>query len=283
MLKYNIALNEDGEGVISIFLDGNIETIDTTHPNFTRIMQAVVEGEDPTPLLSVESAVTRIDDRVSIVDEVLHFDGNPVHDHLANTILRYTREGRDTRGLVRFMERLASNPSRRSREQLFEWTQAKDITIDEDGYFVGYKGVSENMTSISAGFAIVNGKEHNGNIPNAIGSVIEMPREMVQDDPNQGCSYGLHVGNYSYARGFGRVLLEVKVDPADVVSVPADCSFQKLRCCKYEVLDIHELPEDDLSEYEPEAGWDDDDAYEALSPVVPSKFLERFRSKFRKN
>ena len=28
----------------------------------------------------------------------------------------------------------------------------------------------------------------------------------------------------------------VKIDPADVVSVPSDCNYEKLRTCRYEVV-----------------------------------------------
>ena len=31
-------------------------------------------------------------------------------------------------------------------------------------------------------------------------------------------------------------LLEVRLNPRDVVSVPTDCSAQKLRCCRYTVV-----------------------------------------------
>ncbi len=40
-----------------------------------------------------------------------------------------------------------------------------------------------------------------------------------------------------YAGGFaGNNLIEVAVNPADVVSVPYDYNQQKCRCCRYEVL-----------------------------------------------
>lgn len=283
-LHYNIAFSSTGDGTITITNDGAVVTVDNTHPNFWRIAKALEEGENPSALLiSVEDAVTQIDDRVSVSGGVVTFDGEDLHNSLAETIVRYVREGRDATGLVKFMERLNENPSRRSREQLFSWTQAKDLTIDDEGYFIAYKGVSGHYKSLNSGFAIVDGVEMNGNIPNQIGSTIEMPRRLVQDDPAVGCSHGLHVGNYSYASGFGQVLLEVRVDPKDVVSVPQDCGFQKLRCCKYKVLAVHDIPEDDLSDYEPEAYWDDEgdeDFDDTFGGVVPPSFVEKLRATF---
>jgi hypothetical protein len=60
----------------------------------------------------------------------------------------------------------------------------------------------------------------------------------------------------------------VEIDPADVVSIPTDCNFQKLRTCRYKVVAEYERPlseqvyqsrfstehDDDVEEE-----WDDDD------------------------
>ena len=98
-----------------------------------------------------------------------------------------------------------------------------------------------------------------------------MARSEVQHDPSVGCHKGLHVGTWDYASSFGRgVVLEVEVDPRDVVSVPTDCGDAKLRCCRYRVRDEIEAPissayrgyEDELlpvqEEFE-EWGEDDDE------------------------
>lgn len=175
-------------------------------------------------------------------------------------------------GLANFIKRLYSNTASYVREQLFTWLEATfqddgthGFSILPDGRFVGYKGcgVDENGVAISnrVGFAIVDGVEHNGHIPNAVGSVVEMPRGMVQDDPAVGCSRGLHVGTWGYASGFaeGRILT-VAVAPEDVVSIPVDCDAQKLRCCRYEVLEIVDAPMtaiayNDYDDLEDDDGW----------------------------
>src|SRR5690606_6818039 len=132
-------------------------------------------------------------------------------------------------------------PDKRSREQLFTWLQSHEFTITEEGDILGYKGVrlthDENgFTSISTGTAYVDGKMHTGAIPNPIGAVVSMPRAQVQNDPNVACHVGLHVGDWSYASGFAQgAVLEVHVNPRDVVSIPHDSSQRKMRCCKYKV------------------------------------------------
>jgi hypothetical protein len=49
------------------------------------------------------------------------------------------------------------------------------------------------------------------------------------------------VGSWDYSSTFsGDTLLLVKVNPKDVVSIPADHSGQKLRSCAYTILCIAE-------------------------------------------
>jgi hypothetical protein len=68
-----------------------------------------------------------------------------------------------------------------------------------------------------------------------------MPRNQVNEDPNQTCSYGLHVANFDYASGFGSGhMLEVEVHPADVVAIPVDYNQAKMRVCKYKVIGVVE-------------------------------------------
>lgn len=307
-MRYNIVNADNGTcTVVMMFPDGNVETINETHPNFTRITHALINNEDPSEWLSadVKRIVEHLSSRVSVVDGVLHFDGDPVYNGLSDVIARYHREGRDATNLVRFMERLSSNPSANSREQLFNWTQAQDLTIDADGYIIGYKGVSTRESdqdylsdegevlfpldkypfrSSSAGHGIVDGIEVNGYLPMGVGVTVEMPRREVNDNPNEGCSTGLHVGDYNYAVGYAHAgaLLEVRFDPADVVSVPADCGFAKLRCCRYEGVAIHDIDlGDDLEDYEPEATWDDDEAMDAFMGYVEPSFVERLKDRLK--
>lgn len=279
--KWNSVLSSEGRDTIMLFdEDLNVTQITETHPNFVRILDGLRNGEDVSEWLdgSPVKVLSTLSDRVTIEDDVLHFDGDPVYNGLSSTIMRYRREGRDPSNLVKFMERLAANPSMRSREQLFTWTQAKDLTIDPDGYIIGFKGVTADMLSIHSGTAYVDDEKIDGQIPNMVGTVISMDRSAVQDDPNQGCSYGLHVGNWDYASSFGEVVLEVRLDPADVVSVPSDCAFQKLRCCRYEVVAVHETDDDDLDEYEPESTWDEEEAMEdwdSFMEYAPAGFMSR--------
>lgn len=305
-MQHNILTTSDGKSVIVLLPAGGEPALITEeHPNYLRIADILYKGGDPTEFLNANPVqiVVHLTSRASVVNGVLHFDNDPVYNGLATVIQRYHGEGRDATNLVRFMERLSLNPSANSREQLFTWAEAQSLTIDNDGFIVGYKGVysrgddtdyidAENSPlfpldkypyrSSTGGHGIVDGHEIDGYLPMGVGVTVEMPRGEVQDNPSQGCSTGLHVGTYDYAKGYSSngALLEVKFDPADVVSVPSECSAAKLRCCRYIGVAIHdEAVGDDLSDHEPEATFDDEELWNEFATKVPQGWVANLKAR----
>lgn len=311
-IRYNLSINEDGDSMATFVLDGEVQSVSVEHPLFARITDALAKGEDPSEFLDPANvlALTDVkDERVDVSDGTVTFEGVAIHSHLLDAFKRYAAEGRDVGNLVKFLDRLAENPSERSREQLFTWSQARDLTIDEDGFLIGYKAVAQrphypnevegdhgiwfsdyDYQSISQGWAIVDGVDtrdflgnSNHQVPNKVGSIVEIPRDQVSDDPRSGCAFGLHVGSWNYASTFhhGSVVMEVKIDPADVVSIPADSGYAKMRVCKYEILAIHDDKKgDDLTEYEPPATWSTEEFDDTLAEAeVPLSFRKRLRAR----
>ena len=247
--------NADGRRSLVVVLDtGNAHTIPGSHPKFTELLHYLGNTADPDDQhvrhlidFGADAADTlqRLSDRVTYRHNTIRFDGEIIDTALTRHLVRMIRDGDDRyTGLVRFMENLAANPSRKSRQQLFTWLTDRDMTITPDGCFIGYKGVQndEDNHSMSSGRAAVNGTTHIGHIPNPPGAVVEMPRTQVSDDRHNGCTTGLHVGTWDYASAFGPKTLIVSVNPRDVVSVPKDCGYQKLRTCRYTVLDAVRNP-----------------------------------------
>jgi hypothetical protein len=290
LFQFNLLAAADGSQSVSVFIPGKgFMTTDNKHPMFPTIVREVQDGSiDPdalADLFNVEAGVNRaLDDanlssRVAVVGGTLHLDDEPLSDALAQHILKLLSEqSGDLTGWVRFLERIDANPNEHSRKALFSWLDSlgrndDGITIDtKTGFLVGYKGVRRNsddsLVSVNAGPAIVDGREHtSGPVPNAVGSVIEMKRSDVEHNPAIGCSRGLHVGTWAYASGWAQgAVLEVHVDPADVVSVPTDCDAQKMRCSKYEVVAVLDAPYNsatldyDGGDSDNDAfRWDDDD------------------------
>ncbi|QJD50932.1 RIIB lysis inhibitor [Streptomyces phage Bmoc] len=268
-LQYSLIRNSGGE-VITVFYDGKMLSATDAHPNWAEI-KAGVEADDVNvmslfdPGMVAQSRFERLSDRVTVKSGKVFWDNQPVHNALTEQVIRFLKDGQeDFTPLVNFFEKVQTNENEHSREQLFDWLNAHDFTILPNGNFIGYKGVRKNgdsFESISHGTAISNGIEYNGAIPNPLGAIVEMPRDQVQHDPSVGCHTGLHVGTWSYASGFARgAVLKVEVNPRDVVSVPTDCGHQKLRTCRYTVLEVIDAPVAGPLDYDyAEDDYDSDD------------------------
>lgn len=254
MLQYTIIGNEDGESNIVVFVAGQAPQVASqSHPNFDAIVSGALAGDDSViELFDIADAAAqkfhRLSERVTTANGRLYLDGEEVDNALSTQVLRFMDEGvEDWKPLVAFFENVQANPNEHSREQLFEWLNRRDFTITADGMIVGYKGVASDgdggYLSIHSGKAIVDGETVTGRIPTNPGSIVEMPRSEVEWNPSGGCHTGLHVGTFEYAEGFSRgTVLEVHVNPRDVVSVPTDSDAAKVRCCRYSVVREIEVP-----------------------------------------
>lgn len=257
MYPYHHVRSEDGRESLTVFMPSGAPVVATgDHPNFAELLEGAREDASPDELrkladLSVAAAerFERLGERVTVADGRVYFDGDEVDATITRQIRRCLDDPSvgDWYPLVRFMENVAANPNAHSREQLFDWLNDRDFTITDDGSFVAYKGVTEDESgeyvSTSSGHGIVDGEAHTGRLPNPVGAIVEMPRSDVQHDPTEGCSTGLHVGTYEYARTYASAaLLTVHVNPRDVVSVPTDCNAEKMRVCRYIVHNDEPTP-----------------------------------------
>lgn len=246
-MQYTLVGTEDGTSNITVFSNGTVHVAHSSHPNFAEIEAGVLVGDESVidlfdVALSAATKFERLSDRVTTAHGRLYLDGEEVDNALSKQVVRFITEGvEDWKPLVAFFENVLANPQEHSREQLYSWLNAEDFTITSDGLIVGYKSVykndDESYRSTMSGTAIVNGETQNGYINQKVGDVVEMPRGEVTHDPTEACSVGLHVGTHSYANNYsGNTMLEVHVNPRDVVSVPNDHSAQKMRVCRYTII-----------------------------------------------
>jgi hypothetical protein len=251
-MRYTLNI-KDGKSTLTVFTtEGNIVTVDGDHPNFTDAWEAVRNDDEQgfmaqaDVISGIRKAFEAVTDRVTIEGNCLYLDGEQIDGRLADTIIDFRRKGENYMPLVNFITRLGNNPSMRSRDQLYTWLAERNFTITPSGKFIAYKGVSKRRDKFQSHFsgrASVNGEEQNGQIIQGIGDVVTMPRPKVNDNADIGCSQGLHAGTWEYASTFGNgYTLTVEIDPANVVSVPSDCSFQKLRVCEYRITGAAEIP-----------------------------------------
>ena len=68
-----------------------------------------------------------------------------------------------------------------------------------------------------------------------LGQPVSMPRAQVDDNQEQSCSSGLHVGAKGWLKNnyYGTVGLQVLVNPVNVVATPTIDQYGKMRCCEY--------------------------------------------------
>jgi len=251
--------SEEFDGAI-VLIDGAPVAIDSSHANYEDVIDLLMSGLDILeeeirdmirPFDNAAAEMIRLSERVTAGGNVLYFDGDPIDGSLSSHIIRILQEEGTAkeggfRNFVAFLEKLMQNPSEVSRQHLYDFVTHHGITITPEGDLALYKSTWDDGTPTYAGYGIVTTpdgvitKYENGLLPNAVGNIIEIPRSMVDENRNSACSTGLHVGAFSFARGYSRKLWDVVVNPRDVVAVPHDASSAKIRVCRYEVVSVNE-------------------------------------------
>jgi len=247
---------------ITVLIEGEPYPISTDHPKFSEINDILVNSDQTPdedvllalikPIKVLDNSLRRLSDRLFVQGGAVLFDGDPIDNSLSQHLVRVLNsddEEERTKGyqnVVKFFENLQDNPSEASKEHLFDFAAHHGLTITDEGYLLLYKSTNLDGTSTYAGYGIVTTEDgestvyaHN-RIPNAVGSIVEIPRRMVDENRHASCSTGLHVGAFSYASTYSRKLWNVIVNPRDVVSVPHDASSAKIRVNRYQVVGENE-------------------------------------------
>ena len=220
-----------GKNIILV-IDGKSHTISHgTHIAYGKIVDALKAQDWDAIRDNVEPKKAIVNfgaGNVSIEGSDVFWKGQPFHNALATRMISMYQEGFPIDPMVRFMENLMDNPSKRSVDQVYGFLEKNSLPITEDGHFLAYKRVKTNYMDC-----------HTGEIDNSIGQVVTMDRNLVDDNPDSHCSTGLHFCSESYLGHFGRhdePVMILKINPADVVSIPTDYNGAKGRCMRYEVV-----------------------------------------------
>lgn len=218
---------------VTVIVEGKALTMNQDHPNFPIVMEKLddeqTSEQDIKNIFNVGAAIENLSEGDIVVEDgVAYYKGEAIDNYCIDRAIAFMRENKPYKALLKFFDRLLANPSRRAVQELYRFLEHKNMPITPDGCFLAYKGIGTNYRD-----------KWSGKFDNSVGQVLEMTRNTVDDDANRGCSAGFHAGSYDYADGYcgseGHLML-VKIDPADVVSVPHDCECQKLRTCRYEVV-----------------------------------------------
>ena len=238
-------------GVMNIFLDGESYVVGKEHHKYDEIWDTLksenyeaIEG-----LVDSGKAISVWGNNVIVVQYgEVYYRGTPVSDEaLVSRMVEMINQDEDCLPMAKFIENLMQNPDPKVIPQVYRFLGANLLPITKDGCFLAYKKVTGDFKDI-----------HTGSIDNSVGLTVKEDRSLVDPDPNQCCSKGLHVCSFDYLKSFsGETLILCKVNPRDVVAVPHSYHNTKLRCCEYYVYS------DITGETDPRSVFDDKIVWEA--------------------
>ena len=216
---------------ITIVVNGKPYTTTVGQANFNEVKGRISKNDfrNIESLFDTGVAITSYSKgKLEIKNNAVYYKGQIVHNYLVDRILQFMREGLPYKPLTNFLENLLQNPSFRAVNELYSFLEKSNLPITEDGHFLAYRKVTHDYKDF-----------YTRPFDNSVGKTVEIPRNLVDEDKNNTCSYGLHFCSQSYLShyhgGDGKVVI-VKINPADVVAIPADYNNAKGRCCKYVVF-----------------------------------------------
>lgn len=226
---YNFQIANDS---ILVIVEGKPVIVRKGDTNFKALRDALVSEDWPavtanlTASKSIAEWLRSVPGFVINQNDEVVYKGDALPASFADKIKESVAKGESPEPLLKFWERLQRNPSSRSVAQLWPFLGHCGIPLTKEGQFLAYKSVRQDFLD-----------HHSGTVLNTVGSVHEMPRNKISDDPEQTCHFGFHVGALKYAKDMystGRIVI-CRVDPEHVVCVPNDFSATKMRVCKYVV------------------------------------------------
>lgn len=277
-----------GKESLTVSYNGEVFTIPLGFQS-EAVMEAIKEDrwEDIPSLATKTKAVeTYSDGNITVVDGVVKLEGQDLPGNLSETIINLMDEGAPYHSFIRFWKRLQKNPSYRAVNELYGFLEAAAIPILDDGRILAYKVVRSqegfyrhpgtyhyDSVSVTTKGGVPSYVDiHSGKVQQGIGDIVTMPRNQVDEDSNVTCSRGLHVCSWSYVNHFGNVksgmdvVVEVAVDPIDVVAIPKDYDNAKMRTAGYQLLGINKSLTErrqayvaDYKEYNSYDGYEDGD------------------------
>ena len=215
------------------------KTLHSSHVSFASIVRALKAKNWSRALRLFDTAQLIADKsqgKVTVKKDGVYYNGTLLDNSLTTRILQLIKEGKPVSNMLRFMDRLYLNPSQAAISELYDWLKGCKLPITDDGRFVAYRRVRSDYKDV-----------YSGSIDNSPGQKCMMKRSDVCDNRHDTCARGLHFCSVAYLPSYpGDRIMQVVVDPADVVSIPTDYNFTKGRTWQYEV--VKEIPRDQITD-----------------------------------
>lgn len=232
-LPYNfIPPTQFRPATLVVFVNGQPRSVISTAPNYNAVVTALKSGDDAEiiKLLDVRQYVVQYSyGKFQILDDdSMMYDGKKLEEGITKRVVALYKDGLPIDPVLNFLEKLDSNPSPTSKEEVYLFLNHNELPITEDGDFLAYKMIRADYKDC-----------HSGTMDNSVGATVKMARDHVQSSRNVTCSSGLHFCSLHYVENgpmSGKRLVVLKINPANVVSIPYDYNNAKGRACEYLVL-----------------------------------------------
>lgn len=156
-----------------------------------------------------------------------------------------------------FWTLMSLNPDEQCRLNLFWFLNRNGLVISRSGFFVAYRNVDKHKDWTTYDEVYTDCHTHTFKIK--IGEVVTMPREDCDDRQEVTCSRGLHLGARTWLKRnyYGTQGLVCLCNPAEVVAVPHEDYYGKLRTCAYLPIDkAHFDDNGDVIPYDAKDGFE---------------------------
>ncbi len=222
---------------VSLVFDGKPYTIPSESVNYPELAEKLRTGdyfdEEISELITIRKLISRSFKQIVDTDLALDEDTNEIFyknvrlpEVMEKKLLQDLKNNYNVDAFARFTHNLMQNPSQVAINELYLFMEAANMPITEDGHFLAYKRIRDNYTDT-----------HSGTMDNSIGKIVSIERGICDTDRNNTCSVGLHFCSFDYLSSFsGQRVIILKINPKDVVAIPADYNNTKGRACRYEVI-----------------------------------------------
>ena len=237
------------EQTLTIIVDNKIYVFPTEFSFYDELLDAIVKEDKDKIIVLYNFAHNIMNGKVELSEDSITINGIKVpnkvtaNDKLLKFINKLKSAGivdKDIEYIRPFIKNMFENTYINAVEELYDFCEAQDFVITEDGCFLAYKNVSNEYKSVHP---CTDGTH----LDHSIGTIVE--EHYFDTDRTQTCSKGLHFCSKGYLSSYpGSRTMIVKVNPKDVVAIPVDYNFMKGRCRKYEVVDEINK-EDNLKSY----------------------------------
>ena len=296
---------------VTVFLEnGEIVEKEVTEDEFKKVVEAQTDEEVLNLLCpKYQKSIELHNNALTLIEKIqksklLSMRGDVVYweevsclsvpEELVKAIIKAEEEHNELKISTyrNFWTLMSLNPSEECRKNLYWFLQLHGLKLAKCGFFVAYRNVD---TTKEKG---VYTDHHSHSTRIEIGEMVTIPRKECDCNSNNECSRGLHCASVKWLKKnyFGDVGLACLVNPADVVAVPHNSEYGKLRTCAYLPMDIiHYDKNDNVIPLDVEDGFDcsyvtkviyegtmgteQDSTYKIKIPKIPGTTSESIQDK----